>query len=77
MNILGILAVYVGIFIGNTTRFKRRKDYISIFELNVVIMSAKDWGDNNSNNFDDDDNHKKIKIFKPNKYHSKKEKFKF
>ena len=69
MSISGISAIYVGVFIRSTIGSKGRKDHISIFELDMVIISAKEKKDNNFSDFDDDKNCKKIKISKPDKYY--------
>ena len=76
MSILGILIICVGVFVGNIIRFKGRKDYASIFELDIIIIDNKEKGDNNPNDFDNNKNYKKIKISKPDKYHGEREKFK-
>ena len=67
----------MGAFIKNIIGFKGRKDYINIFELNVVITSVEERGDNNFNNSDNDKDYKKIKIFKSNKYYSERKKLEF
>ena len=71
MNILGISAAYMGIFIKSIIGFKGKKDHISIFKLDVVIINIKKGGDNNPSNFNNNKNYKKIKISKPNKYYNK------
>ena len=76
MNTLGILIAYVGTPTEGTIRFKGRKDRASILKLDVVIISIKEGGDNNSNNSNNDEDCKKIKISKPNKYYGEWEKFK-
>ena len=52
----------------------RRKDHANTLKLNIIITSTKDKGDNNFNNFDNDKDYKKNKIFKFNKYYSEREK---
>ena len=70
MSILGILITCVGIFAGNTIRFKGRKNYTSIFELDVIIIeNIEGRGDNDFNNFNNNKDYKKIKLSKPNKYY--------
>ena len=50
----------MGIFTGNGSGFKGRKDYISIFKLDIIITgNIKERGDDNFNNFDDDKDYKK------------------
>ena len=61
----------MGIFVGITIKFKKRKDYINTFELDVVMISAKEGGDDNLNNFNNNKDYKKIKISKFNKYYGK------
>ena len=66
----------MGTLAGNTIGFKEKKDHISIFKLDIIIINIKKKRDNNfsdSNN----NNYKKIKIFKPDKYYDEREKFKF
>ena len=77
MSTSGTSAIYIKIPVGSTIGFKERKDYISIFELNVVITGVEGRENNNLNNFDDNKNLKKIKGFKPNKYYGEREKLKF
>ena len=61
----------MGIFAGSTIGFKK-KYYINIFKLNIVITeNIKEKKDNNFNNFDSNKNYKKIKISKFNKYYNK------
>ena len=77
MNILGISTIYIGIPMGNTTGFKKKKDYTSILELDIIIIkNIKERGDNNPNNSNNNKNNKKIKISKSNKYYGEWEKFK-
>ena len=77
MSTSGILIIYIGVFIRSIIRFKGRKDYTNIFKLNVIII--ENIGGRKDDNFNNSDNknYKKIKNFKPNKYHGKQEKFKF
>ena len=76
MSILGTSAARIRISTGNTTGFKGRKDYINIFELDMVMINTKKRKDNNPNNSDNNKDYKKIKISKLNKYYSEQEKFK-
>ena len=75
MSILDILIICVRISAGNTIRFKGKKDYISIFELDIIIINIEEKGNNNLSNSDNNKNCKKIKVSKPNKYYGKWEKF--
>ena len=55
---------------GNIIRFKGKKDYANIFELDIIII--KDIGGREDDNFSDFENnkiYKKIKIFKLDKYY--------
>ena len=67
----------MGIFTKNIIRFKGRKNHANIFELNIIMVNIKKRGHNNFNNFDDNKDYKKIRIFKPNKYYSEREKLEF
>ena len=68
----------MGIFIGNTTGFKGKKDHANIFKLDIIITSAEEKKDNNPNNSNNNNkDYKKIKVFKSNKYYSKREKLEF
>ena len=69
MNILGILIICVGAFAGSTIRFKRRRNYVSIFKLDVVIISAEKKRDDNPSNSNNNKDYRKVKVSKPNKYH--------
>ena len=72
ISILGILIIYVGILAGSIIGFKRRKDYINIFKLDIIIIeNIKKRRDNNFNNLNSNKNYKKIKIFKFDKYYNK------
>ena len=61
----------MGILVGSIIKFKGKRDYINIFKLDVVMINIKMGGDGNLSNFDDKEDKRKIKIFKPNKYYSK------
>ena len=66
----------MGILVGSTIRFKGKKDYTSIFKLNIIIIkNIRERGDDDFSDSDSDKNHKKIKISKFNKYYGEWEKF--
>ena len=64
----------MGILIRNTIRFKGRRDYTNTFELDIIIISIKERGDDNLNNFNNKEDKKKIKVIKIDKYYSEREK---
>ena len=59
MNISGTLIIYVGIFTGSNIGPKNKKDYTSIFKLDIIIIGdiKEKWDDNPS----DSDNNKNYK----------------
>ena len=59
----------MGILAGSNIGPKDREDYINILKLNIIIIGAKMWGDDNPSNFNNNKDYKKIKISKPNKYY--------
>ena len=61
----------MGIFAGNTIGFKGRKDHINTLKSDIKMIGIKKRGDNNSSNFNNNKNYKKIKISKPDKYYNK------
>ena len=68
----------MGTPIRSIIKFKGKKDYASIFELNIIIIkNVGGRGDDDPNNFNNNKNYKKIKVSKPNKYYGEWEKFKF
>ena len=62
----------MGTFVGGATGFRR--DFVSIFILNVIISNIKEKRDDNFNNFNNKGVKWKIKIAKFNKYYGEKEK---
>ena len=44
MSTSGISVIYIGTFIKGTAGFKVRKDYINIFKLNMMMISAEKKG---------------------------------
>ena len=77
MSISGTSTAYMGIFAGNTIKFKGRKNYANIFKLDMVMINTKERKDNNLSDSDNNKNYKKIKISKPDKYYGEQEKFEF
>ena len=70
MSILGILIICVGILIGSTIKFKKKRDYTSTLKLDVVIINIEEGGDGDLSDFDNKKNKKKIKFSKLDKYYS-------
>ena len=59
----------MGVPAGNTIGPKG-KDHINTLKLDIIIINTKVREDNNPNNFDDnDENYKKIKVTKLDKYY--------
>ena len=67
----------MGTSTGNTTGFKGKKDHINILELDIIIINTEKRENDNFNNFDNNKDYKKIKIFRSDKYYGEWEKLEF
>ena len=59
----------MGISTKSTIGFKGKKDYTNTFESDIIIIKNIGGKKDNPNNFNNNKNYKKIKVFKPDKYY--------